>query len=61
MKKLCKWKKKRIRKRSAELADMLRRPSHMCTKCARAADDPRRLCKPSRIGDHAPPADSYAS
>jgi hypothetical protein len=49
MKKLCKWKKKRIQKRRHELLEMLAEPTWMCRKCARAADTAERLCKPAPI------------
>lgn len=47
--KLCKWKRKRIKKNLDELRVELREPRFVCRKCARAAHNPKRLCKPSPI------------
>lgn len=50
MKKLCKWDKARIREKEEKLKEELRQPQYYCTKCARAARESRRLCKPKPIG-----------
>lgn len=44
--KLCKWKRKRIEKQLGELRNELREPRFVCRKCARAAHEQKRLCKP---------------
>lgn len=56
MKKLCKWDKARIRKKEELLKEELRDPRYYCTKCARAARTPQRLCKPQPLGDPERPA-----
>ncbi len=48
-KKLCKWDKDRIQKKSETLQEQLRDPQFYCTKCARAARDRKRLCKPTPL------------
>jgi len=46
MKTLCKLKKDQLAELLPELAAELPQATHICTRCARAATDKRRLCKP---------------
>ncbi|MEX2443408.1 MAG: hypothetical protein WD492_07375 [Alkalispirochaeta sp.] len=48
-KKLCKWDTDRIRKKADTLRKQLRQPRFHCRKCARAARDQERLCKPESL------------
>lgn len=46
---LCDWSKKDILNNSEKLARIVSDPHFYCAKCARAANDPKRLCKARRI------------
>ena len=46
---LCGWKKKDIEKHFDELADLVRKPTHVCLRCGRAAADKKILCKPAKL------------
>ncbi|MEM0896769.1 MAG: hypothetical protein AAGJ79_07765 [Verrucomicrobiota bacterium] len=47
-KKLCDWSQKKIIKKRKQLEDLIRDPRFLCAKCARAANEPRVLCKARR-------------
>lgn len=46
---LCDWSKKDIRNKPEKLARILIDPRFYCAKCARAANDPKRLCKARKM------------
>jgi len=46
---LCDWSKKDIAAKPDKLAAILADPRFYCAKCARAANDPRRLCKARKL------------
>lgn len=46
---LCDWSKKDIQAKPERLAAILSDPRFYCAKCARAANDPRRLCKARKL------------
>jgi hypothetical protein len=48
-KKLCKWKKADIEANFDKLAKLVKKPKHVCAKCARAAKSKKWLCKPERV------------
>lgn len=31
--------------------ELLKHPTHVCTKCGRASNDKKRLCKPEKLED----------
>ena len=49
MKTLCDLDKKELEKRLPEIMRMVDRPRYICRKCARAANDKDRLCRPRKI------------
>jgi len=50
-KELCKWKSGDYVKLRALLEEIVVEPRFVCTKCGRAANRKKRLCKPSHLGD----------
>lgn len=49
MKEFCKLSKKDIAKEFRTIAEDVRHPKFVCIKCARAAENSKRLCKPVSI------------
>jgi len=50
-KELCKWKSGDYVKLRALLEEIVVEPRFVCTKCGRAANRKKWLCKPSHLGD----------
>lgn len=48
-KKMCDWKKKDIEKDFEKYAAIVSKPTHVCMKCGRTADDKKRLCKAEEL------------
>ena len=46
---LCDWSKKDILAKPDRLAEMVSEPRYFCSKCARVANNPRRLCKARKL------------
>ncbi len=49
VKKMCKWDKSRIGKNFDEFSNMVRNPTHACTKCCRVSNNKKTLCKPKSL------------
>lgn len=49
VKRMCKWDKTRIEKSFEEFCEMVRVPTHACTKCGRVANRKKSLCKPKEL------------
>jgi hypothetical protein len=48
-KELCDWSKKDLAEHFDLLCEIVVAPTHVCTKCGRAASDKRWLCKPKKL------------
>ena len=46
MKKICDWKKDRLKERFDEFRGYVIEPTHICAKCGRVANEKKMLCKP---------------
>jgi hypothetical protein len=46
---LCDWSKRDISKHADKLLELVDPPRFFCRKCARVANIPKVLCKPSRL------------
>jgi hypothetical protein len=46
---LCDWSKRDILAKPEKLAEIVSEPRFFCAKCARAANDPKRLCKARKL------------
>jgi hypothetical protein len=46
---LCDWSKKDILAKPDRLAEIVSEPRYFCSKCARVANEARRLCKPQKL------------
>jgi len=46
---LCKWKRREIDERFAELREIVTQPRYVCGKCGRAAAKKKWLCKPKAL------------
>jgi hypothetical protein len=46
---LCDWSKGDIRKHADKLLELVNQPRYYCRRCARVANTPKVLCKPSRL------------
>ncbi len=48
-KRLCDWKKERIKDKFEEYKDLVRDPKFVCKKCGRSSNDKKNLCKPEKL------------
>lgn len=48
-KELCEWSKDQIREHFELLAYIVAKPTYVCTKCCRAANQKKWLCKPKKL------------
>jgi hypothetical protein len=48
-KELCEWSKSQLETHFALLAKIVTEPTYACTKCGRAANQKKWLCKPRRL------------
>jgi hypothetical protein len=46
---LCDWSKQDIVKQLADLHELVKDPAFYCRKCARVANNPKVLCKASKL------------
>lgn len=48
---MCKWNRKKLKKDMPAFAESIKNPNFVCTKCVRAANQKKHLCKPVPLDD----------
>lgn len=51
VKRMCKWNKKKLKDSPDAFAKMVKKPTHVCTKCLRVANNKKNLCDSQSLAD----------